>query len=139
VLVGALGGRISRYDLQTLEPVAELPGTRGQVERLEFSNDGTTLAASSADPAVSIYDVATGLRLGDPIPSDTAETPVGFLRHDGKAVAVTMAGGIAIWDLDQATLRTAACQLAGRNLTESEWTTYLGRLGPYVATCDAVV
>jgi hypothetical protein len=59
----------------------------------------------------------------------------GFLRHDGRAVAVTVPTGVAIWDLDPDHLGDAACQLAGRNLTECEWNTYLGDLGPYRPTC----
>ena len=58
-----------------------------------------------------------------------------FLRHDGHAAAVTDRTGVAIWDLDPTRLRDAACQLAGRNLTPTEWDTYLGNLGEYRPTC----
>jgi hypothetical protein len=44
--------------------------------------------------------------------------------------------GITLWDLDPAHWADAACSLAGRNLTQDEWDTYLGQFGPYHATCS---
>jgi hypothetical protein len=40
-----------------------------------------------------------------------------------------------VWDLQPVSWVPAACQVAGRNLTRTEWQTYLGDLGPYQATC----
>lgn len=135
VLVGASGGDITSYDLTTLEPLVELPGARGEVNTLQFSDDGATLLATSLDQTASVYDVATGTRLGDPIPSSAPFVYGAFLRHDGGAVAVTDRTGVAIWDLDADHLREAACTVAGRNLTAGEWETYLADLGPYRPSC----
>lgn len=52
------------------------------------------------------------------------------LRPDGKAIAV--------WNIEPDRLAEAACRLAGRNLTRSEWEAYLGDLGPHRATCPDV-
>ena len=135
ILVGATNGDITRYDLATMEPIAQLPGARGDVNTLRFSDDGSMLIATSLDQTVSVYDVATGTRLGDPIPADAPFIIPGFLRHDGREVAVTVEQGIALWDLDPERLRAAACRLAGRNLTPTEWATFLGGLGEYRPTC----
>ena len=43
--------------------------------------------------------------------------------------------GIAIWDLNPEHLAAAACRLAGRNLTPTEWDTHLAELGDYRPTC----
>jgi WD40 repeat protein len=134
-LVGATGGDVTRYDLATLEPIADLPGASGEVNMLQFSDDGSVLLATSNDETLSVYDVGTGTRLGDRIAHDAPLIYGGALRHDGRAVAVTVPTGVAIWDLDPDHLRDAACQLAGRNLTEREWDTYLNSLGPYRRTC----
>ncbi len=40
-----------------------------------------------------------------------------------------------IWDLDPARWETAACEVAGRNLTREEWETHIGDLASYRATC----
>ena len=135
ILVAASGGSIARYDTATMEPLVQFAGARGDVNVLQFSRDGSILLATSHDQTVSVYDVATGTRLGDPIPVDAPVIYPGFLRPDGKAVAVTDATGVAIWDLDPERMVAAACRLAGRNLSATEWATYLSDLGEHRATC----
>ena len=44
--------------------------------------------------------------------------------------------GVAVWNLDPATMAAAACTVAGRNLTRTEWATYLGE-ERYRRTCPA--
>ncbi len=43
--------------------------------------------------------------------------------------------GMAIWDLDPAVWRVRACEAAGRNLTQEEWTNFLPEGEPYNLTC----
>jgi DNA-binding SARP family transcriptional activator/WD40 repeat protein len=136
VLVGARAGDITRYDLKTLKPMTELPGARGEVNSLQFSEDGSVLLATSNDQTASVYDIASGIRIGDPIQSSAPFLYPAFLRHDGKALAVTDLTGVAMWDLDPDHLREAACRVAGRDLTRREWDTYLGDLGTYRSTCS---
>jgi len=50
---------------------------------------------------------------------------------------VDVVDGVAVWDIEPAHLAAAACRLAGRNLTRTEWDTYLGNVGDYRATCPA--
>jgi WD40 repeat protein len=133
-LVGATTG-ITRYDLETLEPIAVLPGSRGAVNSVQLSNDGSTLLATSLDGTLSLYDLQSGTRLGDPIQHAAPNIYPGWLRHDGGELAVTDTTGVAIWDLDPEHLRDAACTLAGRNLTRTEWDTYLADLGEFRPTC----
>lgn len=45
--------------------------------------------------------------------------------------------GVALWELDPAAWIDAACAIAGRNLTPEEWSTYIGDLAPYAATCTS--
>jgi WD40 repeat protein len=135
VLVGASAGEITEYDPDTLRPIATFPGARGEVNTLQFSNDSTTLIATSLDQTVSIYDVATHARIGDPIAAAAPLVYPGFLRPDGKAVAVTVGNGVAVWNIDPHRLAEAACELADRNLTDAEWETYLGEFGAYRKTC----
>ena len=73
--------------------------------------------------------------VGTSLPYGTRITYPGYLRPDGAAVLVTVAQGVAEWDLDPVHLSSAACRVAGRNLTEVEWATYASALGPYRATC----
>lgn len=135
VLFGTSAGAITRYDLATLEPLGELAGARGEVNTLQFSEDGRLLLATSNDQSAALYDVDTGNRLGDPIATSAPLIYPAFLRPDGKALAVTDADGVVVWDLDPEHLVDAACALAGRDLTRSEWTSYLNDLGSYRETC----
>lgn len=137
-LVGTRGGRISRYDLETLNLIGDLPGAHGEVNTLQRSDDGRILLATSNDQSVSLYDAPTGTRLGDPIPTDAPYIYPAYLSHDGQSLAVTDARGIALWDLNLAHLHQAACRLAGRNLSNSEWATYIGDLGDYRETCPGL-
>jgi WD40 repeat protein len=137
LLVGASSGDITQYDLETLKPIAKFAGARGEVSTLQFSRDGRILVATSNDQTVSVYDVATRIRLGDPIPTAAPLIYPGFLRPDGGAVAITARDGVAVWDIEPSHLADAACTLAGRNLTETEWDTYLSDLGDYRTTCPA--
>jgi DNA-binding SARP family transcriptional activator/WD40 repeat protein len=138
VLVGATGGSVATYDLETLEPIATLPGARGEINTLQFSRDSAVLLATSLDQTVSIYDVATGTRVGDPIPTAAPFIYPSFLHPGGHRVAVTVGEGVQVWDIAPDRLATAACELAGRNLTETEWATYLRHLGDRRATCPAL-
>ena len=88
-LLAATGGTLTRYDLETLEPLGDLPGARGEINLIQFSDDGRTVMAASNDQTVSLYDLATGIRLGDPIPIESPLGYGGFLRPDGLQLAVT--------------------------------------------------
>jgi WD40 repeat protein len=135
-LMGASGGSITRYDLDTLEPLGELAGASGEVNTLQFSDDGSLLLATSNDQTASLYDVATGLRLGDPISTSAPLIYPAFIKPDGTALVVTDATGIVRWALEPEHLAAAACRVAGRDLTPTEWSTYLAGLGEYRATCE---
>jgi hypothetical protein len=118
-------GGIEERDPRTLEPIATLAGTRGLLEWLAFSSDGSLLIAAGDEGTVQLYDSVTWTRLGE-IPSAAPEdVPEGWLRPDGRAVAVNTEHAVVEWTLDPELLAAAACELAGRNLTRAEWATYL--------------
>jgi WD40 repeat protein len=135
ILVGATGGQITQYDAETLMPVATFTAARGEINSLQFSRDATVLLATSNDQTISVYDVGSGIRLGDPVATAAPLIVPGFLHPDGTSFAATAREGVALWDLDPRHLLVAACRTAGRNLTRSEWATYLADLGPYRSTC----
>lgn len=134
-LVGSERGAITRYDLASLAPIADLPGAGGEVNTLQFSDDGMVLLATSNDQTASLYDVDEGIRLGDPITTDAPLSYPAYLRPDGRELAVTSSQGVEIWDLDPDAMQRAACRLAGRNLKVAEWSAYLGDFGEHRETC----
>jgi WD40 repeat protein len=137
VAIGRTDGTLGLYDPVTLRQVASLPGARGFMQQLQFSDDGEVLMGMGNDNSVSLYDVATATRIGDPIILPSVLTSWAALTPDGREMTTTYpeGGAVTIWDLDPEHWATAACAIAGRNLTGEEWTTYIGDLGSYRATC----
>ncbi len=90
------------------------------------------------DRSVSLYDVATGVRLGLPIstPADDDISAV-TMSADGSVMAVSggIENGYQIWDLELEHWVEAACRIAGRNLTRQEWNTNIGDLAEFHTTC----
>jgi DNA-binding SARP family transcriptional activator/outer membrane protein assembly factor BamB len=135
------GKSILRFDAETFERTGALPGTSDQIDSINVSRDGRTLAVYALDDTVSVYDLLGGRRLGDPIRVAGAWTypgqgaVSGVIRADGSELAVNVPTGIALWDLRPSSHADAACKMAGRDLTRDEWKTYLSAIGPYRSTC----
>jgi DNA-binding SARP family transcriptional activator/WD40 repeat protein/tRNA A-37 threonylcarbamoyl transferase component Bud32/energy-coupling factor transporter ATP-binding protein EcfA2 len=141
LVAGHFDGTLNTYDPDTLQVRAPLPGSLGLMSFLLPSDDGSTLLGQSNgnQGLVSLYDLAAGIRLGDSIPSDHSENCTACLsfRPDGKQAALVGPGGkgVVLWDLEPEHWATAACTIAGRNLTRQEWATYIDDLGEYRTTC----
>ena len=118
-----LDGGVEEYESPLFfDPRRSFAAGRGAAAALQLSEDGSLLAVTALDRTVSIYDLATGTRLGDPVQTGTsADTRGSWLRPDGRALVTSMASGVVRWDLDPESLVSAACQIAGRNPTVSEW------------------
>ena len=84
-----------------------------------------------------LYDVATGVRIGQPIVIPDDESNLLAFSIDGTTLAIggRADAGIKVWDLDPEHWVDAACQVAGRNLTRQEWETNIGDLAEYRPTC----
>jgi WD40 repeat protein len=96
--------------------------------------DRTLLLSSSTSGDFRLFDVATGLQVGDII---QFKSQIGLvtMAPDGKAAVTNGAEGHIRWDIDPDSWKRKACELAGRNLTAEEWATYLPG-EPYQRTCD---
>ena len=137
----------------TLEPVLAFGGSRGHVAGGSGTADGSLIAIHGNDRIAAIYDVATGVQIGGPITIAADERNIARLSPDGRWLAVggqpNANDGIQpgdtvdqratqIWDLDPAHWMSAACRVAGRNLTREEWTAHVGTLAPYRSTCPGL-
>jgi DNA-binding SARP family transcriptional activator/outer membrane protein assembly factor BamB/energy-coupling factor transporter ATP-binding protein EcfA2 len=133
-------GELAHYDLETLEPVRTFGGSRGHIQKVDGTADGSLIAVKGGDRFVTLHDVATGLALGGPMVIPDTEVnaiPSMSLSVDGTTLAYGggRTSGAKIWDLRPAAWREAACGVAGRNLTRDEWRTHIGELAPFRATC----
>jgi WD40 repeat protein/energy-coupling factor transporter ATP-binding protein EcfA2 len=137
-------GRVELRDASTLEPTSvSLPATPGLVNWLAGSADGRRLLVVNADHTARLVDTVTGQYLGAPIRlgreawdrRNRASVDRGALSANGRWMALTAAGGVAIWDLDARSLERAACAVAGRDVTAREWAEHLAFLGPREQLC----
>ncbi|WP_035921203.1 WD40 repeat domain-containing protein [Frankia sp. QA3] len=105
---------------------------------MAFSPDGKTLATTSKDNFVRLWDVADPhhphLLFEQPSHDSTAALLVAF-GPDGKTLATTSYDRIAwLWDLDPANLARRACTTPTNRITPDEWRHYLRNV-PYRAPC----
>lgn len=135
LLAGDRAGWVHTLDPTNLhELIAPFLVGDGPVYDVHINRDSTLLAARTGTE-VRLFDLATGQQLGGSIPVARGDYARGSaLRPDGLQLAVTNNAGLALWNLDHQAWLDGACELAGRNLSREEWSTYFGRLD-YHATC----
>ena len=135
------GGSSRIIDARTGDTIRDLPSVRGPVELAGWTRSDQRLvivrAAEPDDAVVEFIDTATGERVGPP--SRIAELS-SFIRGRGRIADDDLflfpvgAPAVSI-TTDPAEWARIACEVADRNLTESEWATYLQNLGPWRPTC----
>ena len=88
LFVGSLGGELTQYDLETLEPIRTFGGSRGHVAGGTGTADGSLVAIYGGDRNAALFDVASGVRIGGPISIDPEEHNVVRMSLDGRWMAV---------------------------------------------------
>lgn len=142
------GGKdgFARWDLETWQPISlpmEENSTSYYIERLAYDPTGTWLVTGSVS-TVSLYDAAGGEEIGELNPQgintlqDQYNFPLlptlAFSPSGSRMTAYAREDELLFWRLDLESWQAAACQIANRNLTPQEWTTYIGD-SPYGQTC----
>lgn len=134
------GAGIIVRDLANLAVVATLTGAGSVPVQYAVSAEGRMLQVlafnTETDASVALYDLNTFARIGEPMHLDGPAVE-GDIRPDGLEMALGSGAGTSIWDLDSDHWATAACALAGQNLTQQEWDTYLLWTGTYRETCPS--
>ncbi len=126
-------GTAQLWDLATKRVTITLAGHTGPVTSVAFSPDGRTVATGSRDGTARLWDL------------DSRRTTLNVTDHNGWVTAVAFSPdgntlATASWDHTArlTPIPTAwpseLCHRAGRNLTSSEWTFYVGT-EPYRRLC----
>jgi hypothetical protein len=139
LFLASRSGELTRYDLDTLQPIRSYGASQGVALSVHGTLDGSLIAVQGGDRSVTLHDVETGVALGGPLLiADTETVRLISLSIDGTTLAYGggLTTGAKVWDLRPERWRAAACEVAGRNLTRAEWESHIGDLAPYRATCD---
>ncbi|MFF1634095.1 BTAD domain-containing putative transcriptional regulator [Leifsonia sp. NPDC058248] len=125
-LIGVAPDYARRYDIHTLKPISALARAIGGGQAMSVSSDGRTLLNVGFNNALTLYDLTADIALATPLDSDAPAVRLrgGYLTADGKTLLEALPDGIRVWDLRLAEQASQACALAGRELTEEEWSTY---------------
>lgn len=130
---------LARYDLRTVAPLTSLPKPFGGGTLMELDDARDTLLVVGWDNRAALYDFGEGIRLGDPLETTAVELAGGaHLSADGARLVTGSAEGVLLWELDPSLHAEAACLIAGRELTATEWTTYFGD-EPQTPTCAGIL
>jgi WD40 repeat protein len=121
-------------DLQTgnqaAAPLQGLPG-----DTIDESPDGTKLAVSGTSGVVQLWDLTSRRLIGSDLLGPANVRVTAAFTSDGIHLLVVYADGTAIlWNLDPAAWEAQACAVAGRNLSQTEWSELLPTQ-PYQQLC----
>ncbi|WP_169312929.1 BTAD domain-containing putative transcriptional regulator [Intrasporangium calvum] len=117
-----LDGRIALLDVTTDSWLAAPSATQPYGGRyLAWSVDGSLIASSKEGGKVAVWDGRTGAFVG------AVAAPEGAVAftEDGEVLVASLDGTVRTWDPRPSAWVAAACRMAGRDLTEDEWRSYL--------------
>jgi WD40 repeat protein len=133
----SIGDSVTIRNFKSGQPVPPLlSGQIGSVSSLAFSRDGKMLASVSNETEIRLWDVDTHEPIGAlfAVPQDKTIRSVVFSSSSGLLASNSEGDAIIFWDGDYQAWSARACAIVNRNLTESEWNTYMGNR-PYRRTC----
>jgi hypothetical protein len=101
-------------------------GQAGFAHWAAISSDNRTLATTSTDGTVRLWDIESEQPVGAPLPGLPGHWGIPLLTPDGTALIAGYDTGRAFrWDIRPSSLIRHACSIAGRTLTRAEWDEYL--------------
>jgi DNA-binding SARP family transcriptional activator/WD40 repeat protein len=136
----ALAGRtgvLATVDVSARRVLRKSSSLGAPVFWLDYSADGDLLVSGAADGSVGLWDASTLDLLGTvrpPVNGKPVPASVKFIGDSHDVWIASFDGGVYRWDTDLDRALDFACQMAGRDLTEEEWTQYLPDQ-PYQPVC----
>jgi hypothetical protein len=103
------------------------------VDGIAFAPDGGQLGASLQSGDTILLDLASGQRLGNSFPVLPGTITVPLFAPNGDFV-IDYSPSVADWPTDVGSWERYACQVAGRDMTPTEWANVLPNR-PYRHVC----
>ena len=118
---------VAFLDPDTLATTSRMPvPVAGGV--IQFSSDGTRFTTSGSD-RVGLWDAHRREYLGSV--RAAVESHAGFAQGATDVLIASVDGEVSVWDPDPEAAVEAACRIAGRELTQTEWRAYLPGRDPH--------
>jgi len=133
------GKRIVSWKIGTpYEQRVYLQGHIDDVNGLDISPDGRTLASATMENEVVLWDLTSRERLGRALRGHSSIVWKAVFASNGRVVASSSNDRtVRLWDVDIDHWIARACAIANRNLTEEEWAQYQQGM-PRRPTCPSV-
>jgi WD40 repeat protein len=112
----------------------QIAGQNGAVLSLSFDPTGHRLMTTSSDGKIRLWNLATEKLIGTPLPGSNSRGQGTFFPNGKRLIAVFPSGAGIIWNVDPASWKARACQVAGHNLSRTEWRQYVPNV-PYHKVC----
>jgi WD40 repeat protein len=138
--IGSGDGTVQLWDVATRQQAgSSFTSGDGAVRSEAFASGGQILATGSTDGRAELWDVATHHQIGASLIAGASSLDLVMsvaFSPDGNTLATTNFDGNAqLWDVTlPGNLPSAVCSIAGRSLTRSEWSTYIGS-EPFQPVC----
>ena len=132
---GSGDGSVTFRDIETGNQTA--PPLRGLAgDNIAVGPDGTELAVSgNGTGIVQLWDLTTRQQIGSNLPGPINVKATAAFTPDGHHLLAVYNDGTAImWDIDAASWESTACAVAGRSLSQAEWSELLPDR-PYQQLC----
>ena len=137
VVLGFFSGRVWILDTRTGQAVdAPAPTHHSPIMWVGWSRNGRQILSADNNGTLALWDPSTGT-VKDTVTVPGETFALGEFRAGTSDVTVLDGSGrILTWDTRPAQAVEFACRMAGRDLTDQEWRTYLGE-GPQEAVCPS--
>ncbi len=121
--LGSSEGLMLLWNLQENAISGQMYDRQGRVLRLAFSPDGKILVAGHDNYYLTMWDVQSRQPLFRPILRHTGSVYGLAFSNDGTTLA-SAGNEIVLWDMSPPSWLKNSCNLAGRNLGQTEWQQY---------------
>jgi WD40 repeat protein len=145
LFTGTYDGDLYVWDIggsNILEPIGlPISAHSRSLESIAIHHEESILAIGSSDNTISLWDIsdpAHPVRFAEPFSSHTNSVERVIFSPTGERLISSSTTEIIYWNLDIGGLNDRACQVAGRNMTEDEWSQFLPPDVGYQVICPVL-